>query len=193
MGPYKFQEVFKHSKPFATDVLIKLSAVKFKETITLSGDFKIIFVFGNPYDILISLFRRNYCSATTKKYNFGFPETKVMKEKHKELTGLSLQEYLEKGKELTGIEEYFNSYKDAKVDYPILMIRYESMWSNLDKIFDFLNISKDLVNEFPREKQRQSDWRELPDHLKDKLVSRYGNFYKRIEDFPDIKLVDPVI
>lgn len=152
-----------------------------------------VYIFGNPLNSIVYHF---YVRERYKEKSWG----KMWAKKHcKNMRGewyefnqeWDLDDYLGNGKDLFKMKEHFDNWKRAKVNYPIMFVRYETMWEHLDEIFDFLDISKEKIKNFPQRRKRRSDWRKLPEKTKNKLLEIYGGFAKEIEKLDNIWIKKP--
>jgi hypothetical protein len=101
-----------------------------------------------------------------------------------------LVDYLNNEEDIFQFENHFNAWsKKNNVDYPIMLVKYEKIWDNLEKIFKFLDIPISEIGKFPKKIKRGSDWRKLPKITKLNLIKMYGKFAKRLKRFPDIKII----
>lgn len=152
-----------------------------------------IYIFGNPLDSIVYHF--NVRERNKEKSWGGAWVKKHCKNMQGEWYEFSqewdLDDYVGNGKDLFKMKEHFDNWEQAKVNYPIMFIRYETMWEHLDEIFDFLGISKEKIKNFPQKRKRRGDWRKLPEKTKKKLLEMYGSFAEEIEKFDDIGIKNP--
>jgi len=145
--------------------------------------FKAVYLISNPMNVIISLFGRKLHHIHLKSMGI---ENKVMS------PNLTLEEYLDRGEDIFLIEEQFKNWtecpKDAR-EYPIMIIRYEYLWENVQELFDFLDIPPAFLKRFPNKVQRSSDWEKQPPGIQKKLLNIYGGLYKRVENFPQTKII----
>ena len=160
---------------------------------------KVIYVFGNPMNAVISFFQRRDALSqlhgfVTKKDNTGDINWAI---KHcVALEGMSdllepaydLPAYLTHNIDMFKLEEHFYNWYHAKTSYPILFVRYETMWENLEEIFDFLKLSKKKIINFPKKETRASDWKDEAPEIVDGLESIYGNLRQKFDNLPDIQI-----
>lgn len=153
--------------------------------IVLNKNFKAVYVLGNPFDAVISLFRRNMHHRQSKKLLANYPNLTPVE------PSCTFQEYVEHGVDKFKLNEHFQNWKTAKVNYPIMLIKYESIWKHLPELLDYLEISLSEIEHFPKEKQRKSDWNSLPERSRKLLYKMYGNLYEEIVSIEDVKLLEP--
>jgi len=67
--------------------------------------------------------------------------------------------------------------------YPVLMIRYEALYSYLNKVLDFLELPKEY-NNFPTKKERRINWKNHP--KKELLLATYGEAMNYLDSMPDL-------
>jgi len=148
---------------------------------------KVIYIFGNPMNAVISFFRR-----TARKKYWMYYHCKHLEVDH-ELFSLnwSLEDFLKNGKDLFRLEEHFDNWLHSHVCYPILFVKYETMWEHLPEIFEFLSTASARTGQFPPQKDRESDWRKEPKYIQEGLLNLYGSFDEKLNRFPEIYLLEP--
>ena len=161
---------------------------------------KVIYMFGNPYNAVMSYYRR----AHAEGHNWTYIHSLNLRSKyHKHILrganeGWTVDNYLNnclstkdlisgkkvEKRDLLGLENHFDLWTDAQKEYPILYINFEDMWDNLDIIFDFLEINKSLISKFPVKKERYCNWLKTPTNVQEKLIKVYGNLEKKVSKKP---------
>ena len=97
----------------------------------------------------------------------------------------TLAGYVERNKDLFFFEKQFNNWFNAKPAYPILFLRYDTLWDNLDILFDFLNTPDHVRKDFPRYQPRRNSSAILPPPIVEGLHHMYGRFAERLKTLPD--------
>jgi hypothetical protein len=104
--------------------------------------------------------------------------------------GWDLGDYLSNGKDLFMFENHFDNWLNSKDrSYQIMFVKYEKMWDHLPEVFDFLEIDKEEIKNFPPKKQRKTNWKTESNKNQEMISKMYGNFSQRIDSFDDIKIV----
>ena len=166
----------------------------------INDEDKVVYLFGNPLNSVISFFNRRYYlhSGHGSGYQSIRESRKDWAYKHcNKIQGdcsdfsidWNLEDYLSNGKDLFNLEEHFDNWVNAKVDYPILLIKYETIWEHLPDIFLYLELPDSQIENFPRKQKRISDWREQSDHIKKSLLMIYGSLFDKINNFDEIKTI----
>ncbi len=117
----------------------------------LKHNFKAVYLFGNPMNVVLSIFRRNLQEVHFRNI-FG---------NSKRYTPLSFDEFIRNGKDIFDLEGHFDNWtKSTRKErhYSILLLKSETMWKHLPQIFDFLEIPRDRINKFPKFEKRNSNW-----------------------------------
>jgi len=132
----------------------------------LSGNVRVIFMFGNPLNITI---------ATHKlkgEYLLGHYVHLHSK-------------YLGEGKHITQdviqLEKNFDSWY-CKQTFPLLTLRYETLYDNLDTLIKFVGIDFEIE---PK-KERNTDWRTHPQNKI--LLNTYRKLLAKIKSAENIKI-----
>lgn len=148
--------------------------------------FKIVYVWGNPVDSVVSIFRRNYqqhLSIHLQSYNRIF--YRILP---KEMT---LEQYVRVGKDRFLFKKNYLNWHNKYLACPTLFISYEKIWDYLPQLFAFLDIPLTEINRFPPKKIRASDVSSLDLALQASLK----NWYKEEVDFflslPDFEICMP--
>jgi hypothetical protein len=136
-----------------------------------------IFLFGTPFDPVLSLWKRKHLDGIPFFYyhffnmhgNYGLPSE------------LELLDYLQSGKERFCFEEQIRNWLYTETPYPRICIRYENIWEHAEELIDFAGLPEEALATFPKYKKRSSDWKEEPEEVRHALVS----MYKGLNDFVD--------
>lgn len=155
-----------------------------------------IYIFGDPYNAVVSFFKRR--TKKTRSHGFNTREgdgdvfwavnhcRNIGGEHEKMNPQWDLAAYLDNGVELFRIEEHFHNWVNAITTYPILFVRYETMWQHLGTIFEFVGLPGSAVSKFPPRESRGSRWEDEPEPIKLKLKEMYGRLGDNISAAPDL-------
>jgi len=150
----------------------------------LRDDYKAVYIFGNPMNALASLFKRKHHVYHPVRTGFG---PKKLDNKMK------LEDYLKTNKEdIFKLEFHFDNWTTCPKEgraYPILLLKYETLWNNLPALLEFLDIPQEKRPLFPKKKARSSNWTTLPEEIKNSLYERYGTLAEKIEKQPEFKII----
>lgn len=149
----------------------------------LRKDYKAVYVFGNPLNSVNSLFKRKHHVHHLKR--MGFDTILNVR--------MTLQNYLDNNKEdIFHLQEHFNNWitcpKKGR-DYPILLLKYETLFDHLPELLDFLEIPQEKLPLFPKKRQRLSIFQSLPKEMQEQLHEIYGNLAKEVEKHPEFKII----
>ena len=67
-----------------------------------------------------------------------------------------------------------------------MMMRYETMYSHLSEMFDFLEIAQTHRRLFPKYRKRKTDWTQLPQNKQEILIQIYGSTRDYLATKPDV-------
>lgn len=135
---------------------------------------KALFMFGNIYNIVTSY--RQIWSPKSASH-------------------LYLNEEVSKNKDLFStnvlkLERHFKHWiKPQK--FPVMIVRYETMYQNMNEILKFLGLNPKKIK-FPSQKKRTTSWKNLPNSDKDKLIKSYKHVQEYVDNLPDIEIM-PII
>jgi hypothetical protein len=144
---------------------------------------KLGYVFGNPYNSVLSVFRRGYQAMHAKAMNAN-TSTHIGN-----LKGMSIDEYLERGIDEFHLERQLSNWLDPNLTkHPIILIKYETLANNIDEVLKFFNCNKPFDV-----RSRQSSWRDQPANIVSGLEKIYGGFNQQVESMADITYVEPLV
>ena len=142
---------------------------------------RIGYMVGNPYNSVLSIFRRDYQQMHVKAMHANSGT------KPANLRSMSLDEYLERGVDEFFIERQFNNWvNNPDPKHPTIIIRYELLSENIDQILGFFECDKPFAV-----KTRKSSWTDQPTHIQKGLEAIYGPLHEKIEALPGIKILMP--
>lgn len=144
---------------------------------------KLGYVFGNPYNSVLSVFRRGFQVMHNKAMNANSGS------KIANLKDMSLEEYLERGIDEFNLNRQLTNWLNPElVKHPTILIKYETLGDNIEEILAFFDCPKPFSV-----KTRQSSWLDQPSDIVNGLENMYGDFYKRVLEMPDITVLEPLI
>lgn len=110
---------------------------------------KCVYIFGSPVDAALSLFRRAYHSAHSRRIveELGVPIEPIAQE-------TTLAQYCEQQVDRFFFGHHFHSWIESPPPYPLLMLRYEAIWDHLNDLADFLELPRQALDEFPKRRAR---------------------------------------
>jgi hypothetical protein len=147
-----------------------------KEERVMNG-FRCIYLYSDPFNSLISIFRRGYQNEIYRRLGNG---------KKKEW---NLKEYLRNGEDVFLFKKTYKNWTESVRKYPILILKYETMWEYLPEIMAFVGLPKKAADDFPEKRPRSSDWRSKPDVIREQLKSIYGDLRAEIQEAPEFRIV----
>jgi len=152
--------------------------------VSYNKNIKYIFIFGNPIDSVISLFKRNlYHNHSSKLVQFNNKFNAISQ-------NTTLEEYARGGIDRFLFAEQFNNWLELSKFYPTLFLKYEKIWDNLDILYEFLEIPLEELSKFPEKKKRKSDFSSLNKETQKGLKNIYGEYERYIEYFDDCLIVN---
>lgn len=139
-----------------------------------------VFLYDNPYSMVLSLFRRNiamgHAIAVTGKRAF-----------HKN----ELSNFLDEGCDTFGMFDQFKNWSnsDLKLSYPRLLVNFNHMWDNIDFILGYMGIDAKHKNSFMRKRERVDRLSELSKSDKTRLENMYRGLETKMNEFPGVKII----
>jgi hypothetical protein len=141
--------------------------------------FRAVYVYGDPRDVVVSLFRRGLQLGQYRWSHGGWrgPSPEVRQRLS------SLESFLEAGIDELGLEDHLDRWLTRDPSgYPVLFVKYESLAEAWPTVRDFVGLapSHPCLPLLPRE----SDWSSLPDDLRERLDRMYEGLVRRISAMP---------
>lgn len=148
------------------------------------GKVKLIYVFGDPINSVLSHFRRRIANKKTwcKHHCMN-----LQGDYKKFSARWDLKDYLKNGEDLFRLEEHFDNWTNLNrqdIDYELMILKYETAYRHEKEIKAFLETDVPLSFQ-----QRNSDWRSQSDETKAKLLAIYGNLLEKCERFDQLRIV----
>ncbi|WP_133468553.1 hypothetical protein [Paraglaciecola marina] len=141
---------------------------------------KLGYVFGNPYNSVLSVFRRGYQDMHCKAMNANSGDKPVS------LKGVELIDYLNAGVDQFGLDRQLSNWLNPGLaKHPTILIKYEELADNIDEVLDFFDCEKPFDV-----KTRTSSWKSQPAPIVNGLESLYGDFYQKVQDMPAITILN---
>ena len=112
---------------------------------------QVIYLHSDPVATSISLFRRRYAANQSGKLTrrlSAAPDPVGENE--------SLEEFARRGEDRLGMTAQFQNWREIPLPYDVAFVHYETMWESLSQLFEFLELSPELVREFPPRIERHS-------------------------------------
>ncbi|WP_295719005.1 sulfotransferase domain-containing protein [uncultured Halovibrio sp.] len=131
---------------------------------SLPDDVRVIYLYGDPIDSIVSSTKKRWDTNSWRMNNW-------------------FQDY---EPDLYNSDDFqlknnFESWMSPQ-DYPVLAIRYESLWENHEKIVKFIGYNFAL----PEKRNRNT---EIEENLKNHLKETYKELIKRVKEAPDTALI----
>ena len=152
--------------------------------VSFNGKTKFVYVYGNPQQAAISLFRRN----------FHYPQSLKLQRWGKETISpipqeMTLREYASQGIDKFCFRNHFyNWYDKYLAACPTMFIRYETIFDNVEPLLDFLDLPNSCIDSFPKKKKRASTLEEIPVETLKHLDHIYGDFSDELAKLDDVEI-----
>ncbi|MFP6844126.1 MAG: hypothetical protein VB958_02815 [Thalassolituus sp.] len=139
------------------------------------------YMYGNPYDAVLSVFRRNFQDMHSKAMNINSPTP------YKSLKGVSIEQYAEEAVDYFNIQRQFDNWTNPDlVKHPTILIKYEGLVDSIDDILGFFESTEPF-----EVRGRNSAWMKESPKVIDGLQTMYGDLAKQIEAMPAVKILLP--
>jgi|TARA_B110000495_G_scaffold92536_1_gene79910 hypothetical protein len=139
-----------------------------------------VFLYDNPYSMVLSLFRRNiamgHAMAVTGK-----------RATHRN----ELSNFLNEGVDSFKMNEQFDNWVNPSLNlsYPRLLINFNSMWDNIEYILGYMGVDPKHKNNFLRNQGRVNRMDSLSEHDKSRLIDLYGSLHQKMNKLPGVMVI----
>jgi len=142
--------------------------------------FRVVYVFGNPMDAVLSVFRRGYQKwhIDNMREDINGPADDAWQ----------LDDFLQESKDPFRMAQHFRTWKEANRSYPILYLKFDALWRHLPEFFAFVGLSTESLDDFPEQRERASDWTEETEYVRRRLKKFYGELWSEIQTAPDFQI-----
>lgn len=143
-------------------------------------DGKMLFMYGDPRNILISSLNHSKNNAFIHSHCFYMNGVIDTINAHGKLT---IEGIIERGNEPLKLEEHFKNWMYSTIDYPLMMLKYESLEDPkaFEKVLDFFDIKGDYIYEWI---ERKSSYKKLPEDQQLGLSDMFKNLLDIQEQLP---------
>ena len=136
---------------------------------------------GGDWQALLKLIGKAYIEDS----NHEFPGAYFM---HDHDCGIDI--YSRQNKDLLGLEKHFDNWTAGSSEYPILAVKYETMWETetLRKISKFLDLDWSFSNSFPNKRPRKNDLTSIALRTRSRLEVMYRDLIDKMYNAPPCML-----
>jgi hypothetical protein len=159
---------------------------------------KVIYLYGDPAHSIGSFFRRNLTSCSVVERDDSHPgfagfaraHCKHLGGEYQRISeGYSLDDFLSSPDDPFGLDDHFHRWTEARVPYPILLVRYETLWEHLEQVYDFVGLPRAAAATFPLCKNTYVDRHPEYDEPMARLRVKYARLIADIERLPPISVL----
>jgi len=137
------------------------------------------YMYGDPYNAVLSVFRRGYQDMHIKAMH---RHTGI---KPPSLSGVTIEQYLEAGKDQFGLEAQFDRWVGGeKAPAPLVLIKYEGLGEGIGEVLDFFGVRKPFGV-----RPRKSAWEAQPESVRRGLEAIYGRLREKVLAMPSVKII----
>lgn len=145
--------------------------------VTSDRPLRVLYIVGNPYNQLLSFYRRGFLHAPYDHCAHVSGDVVGMQQRQ----SWSLEQYVEGGRDYFMLESHFNGWwNHTQRSYEVMFVRYETIPRVVVKMCEWFDIDEPFVF-----KPRNSDIFKQPDNLVRGLVDIYGRFAEQVCKLPD--------
>jgi hypothetical protein len=142
--------------------------------------FRVVYIYGDPRNAVVSIFRRGLQSGHYRALFMREPPPDVLERLS------SLETFVLEGVDDFQLADHFERWwTQHGRDYPVLFLRYETLDESWPRVGEFLGLPP-TVGSLPVT-PRRSDWRGLPDPLRDRIDDMYRDLSERLDALPNAR------
>lgn len=131
----------------------------------------VVYVYGDPVEAVLSLFRRDYALVQAGKNGMLFEGRSLG----------SLEDYVKHGKDSLGLTKHFLAWKGRKEEGGGgLLLGYADIWNRIEELRHLLDLPARFVEEFPAQRRRNSQKENLDPEVRARLEKIYESYYEQI-------------
>ncbi|MCS3642377.1 hypothetical protein [Salinibacter ruber] len=142
--------------------------------------FRAVYVYADPFNATLSVFRRGFQHELVRR---------MARDTSGWNTDWELGDFLSEGTDYFRLTEQYRKWTEAERSYPILLLKYESMWEYLPELMTYVGLPKATADSFPEKRPRSSSWQDEPEEVQEKLEAIYGDLHNEIWDAPEFRIV----
>lgn len=135
-----------------------------------------VYVHGDPVRSVLSLYRRQYAQAQSRKLGYLGP-----------VLPPTVDGYAERGVDALRITRHLRTWLDARLTVPIAYVDGERLWADVPALLSRLGVDAP-PDEFPAEAARSTDLDTLDATTRQRLESIYLPYRALVRDLPAVML-----
>jgi hypothetical protein len=146
--------------------------------------FRVVYLYSDPFNQILSFYRRGFFNDHHHIKSIGgdFKSISVN-------NNWTFDTYLKNGIDYFKIEDHFDTWRNISTNHEKIFIKYEHLPKTVDELSKACELpdwfATTVKNDF---KQRQSKWTELDEQLQSYLYNMFGDFKKRLEEYPSLMI-----
>jgi hypothetical protein len=151
---------------------------------------KAVYVYGDPIEATLSLFRRDFVKFMIPKINSRehHDGASLVDYRDANVRDVRYQDYLDNGCDELSFEEHWKNWTSEDIDFPILFVKFDAIHDRVEDILNFLKLPLHLAKDFPPKIVRSSDLRKLPKDELAALQRIYGALQEDMALQPDLHI-----
>jgi hypothetical protein len=142
--------------------------------------FRAVYLFGNPMNAVLSVFRRDYQRWHVRNMREDVTEPWSR--------DWDLNAFLQQSEDPFHMAKHFRTWTQTDRSYPILCLKFDALWEHLPEFFAFAGLPTSSIDTFPERRKRASDWTEEPKRVRSPLQDLYGDLWSEIQDTPEFQI-----
>ena len=145
-----------------------------------------VYLFDDPQRAVLSIFRRGFQHVIPKVNANHRSVAEYLDYVARHTPELDLDQFLHGCADLFNVERHFRNWTELPAPFPRLMLKYEHLYSQLPRLFSFLDLSPDLLSRFPAKKSRESNLEGESEERRRSLETMYGELSERMATLPAV-------
>ena len=158
---------------------------------TIPPGFRAIYLFADPVESLLSVFLRRIQALHAMRMqsqSLWPPALQLEHDPYRPIWGID--DFLKLGRDCFGMQAQFTNWTTSPCEdrgYPIMLLKYESLWERLDEVLDFVGLPNVNASSFPERRERNS--KAHLEYARPALNDLYRELILAIRKLPEYKII----
>ncbi|MDG6079098.1 hypothetical protein E3U23_07825 [Erythrobacter litoralis] len=145
-----------------------------------------VYIYSDPAKAALSLFRRDFQShmsakLTAEDYRNANEYNRAIREASRNFT---LEDMLAAGEDRFGLNRHWSNWTTQPANFPTLFVSFDHLYENIDRFFDFLDLSDEQRRAFPPQRERLSSVSRMDPSIQEGLDRIYGDMARDMAQRP---------
>jgi hypothetical protein len=159
---------------------------------------RVIYLYGDPAHAIASFFRRDLTPTSVVEptdshpgfVGFARAHCKNLDGAYQQIgKGYGIEDFLRSPDDPFGLADHFRRWTEARVPYPLLLVRYETLWQQLGEVHEFVGLPPAEAASFPPYRKTYVERHAAYDEPMARLRVKYARLIADMAKLPPIALL----